>query len=210
MTSIILVDDHHIVRQGLKFLISSMTDYTIAADFSDGFEVIDYLTTHEPPDCILMDLVMPKMDGIKTTKTLKALHPDLKILVLSSYIDEEHVLGVMEAGADGYEVKDAEPGKLIETIRRVVAGEKIFHPSVMTAVRNAEQLPHLQKKLSKRELEVLEQMVKGLTNKEIAGILFVSEKTVKTHVSHIFSKLEVNDRTQAAIYAMTYHLVKKQ
>jgi DNA-binding NarL/FixJ family response regulator len=209
MTSIILVDDHHIVRQGLKFLISSMTDYTIIGEFGDGIEVIDYLASNELPDCILMDLVMPNMDGIQTTKKLKERYPDLKILVLSSYVDEEHVLGVMEAGADGYEVKDAEPGKLIETIKRIVAGDKVFHPSVMNAVKNAEQLPHLQKKLSKRELEVLEQMVKGLTNKEIAAILFVSEKTVKTHVSHIFSKLEVNDRTQAAIYAMTYNLVKK-
>ncbi|TDM07462.1 response regulator [Macrococcus lamae] len=210
MTSIILVDDHHIVRQGLKFLISSMTDFSIIGEFNDGVEVIDYLSSNEPPDCILMDLVMPKMDGIKTTKKLKELYPDIKILVLSSYIDEEHVIGVMEAGADGYEVKDTEPAKLIETISQVAAGEKVFHPSVITAVRNAEQLPHLQKKLSKRELEVLEQMVKGLTNKEIANILFVSEKTVKTHVSHIFSKLAVNDRTQAAIYAMTYNLVKKQ
>lgn len=209
MTSIILVDDHHIVRQGLKFLISSMTDYTIIGEFGDGIEVIDYLASNELPDCILMDLVMPNMDGIQTTKKLKERYPDLKILILSSYVDEEHVLGVMEAGADGYEVKDAEPGKLIETIKRIVAGDKVFHPSVMNAVKNAEQLPHLQKKLSKRELEVLEQMVKGLTNKEIAAILFVSEKTVKTHVSHIFSKLEVNDRTQAAIYAMTYNLVKK-
>lgn len=209
MTSLILVDDHHIVRQGLKFLITSMTDYQIIADFGDGTEVIEYLKQHPAPDCILMDLVMPKMDGIKTTKYVKNNYPEVKILVLSSYVDEEHVLGVMDAGADGYEVKDAEPAQLIETINKVVAGQSVFHPAVEHAVKKAEELPHLKKKLSKRELEVLEQMVKGLTNKEIAEVLFVSEKTIKTHVSHIFSKLEVNDRTQAAIYAMTYHLVKK-
>lgn len=209
MTSLILVDDHHIVRQGLKFLITSMTDYQIAADFGDGTEVIDYLQHHPAPDCILMDLVMPKMDGIQTTKYLKLNYPDIKILVLSSYVDEEHVIGVMEAGADGYEVKDAEPAQLIETLQSVIAGQSVVHPAAAHAVKKAEDLPHVKKKLSNRELEVLEQMVKGLTNKEIAEALFVSEKTIKTHVSHIFSKLEVSDRTQAAIYALTYHLVKK-
>ncbi|TDM04664.1 response regulator transcription factor [Macrococcus carouselicus] len=209
MTSLILVDDHHIVRQGLKFLIASMTDYKVKADFSDGTELLDYLTTNEPPDCILMDLVMPKMDGIETTKYIKQHYPAIKVLILSSYVDEEHVIGVMEAGADGYEVKDAEPSQLIETIHQVARGERHFHPSVMIAAESAESLPHLKNKLSKRELEVLEEMTKGQTNREIADILFVSEKTVKTHVSHIFAKLEVTDRTQAAIYAMTYNLVNK-
>ncbi|WJP97341.1 response regulator [Macrococcus bovicus] len=209
MTTLVLVDDHHIVRQGLKFLVDSMTDYEVIADFSDGQEVIDYLAEGVHPACILMDLVMPRMDGIETTKYIKQHYPEIKILILSSYIDEEHVIGVMEAGADGYEIKDAEPGQLIETINKVVAGERYFHPSVMTAAEAAVSLPHLKNRLSKRELEVLEEMTKGHTNKEIADILFVSEKTVKTHVSHIFTKLEVTDRTQAAIYAMTYNLINK-
>ncbi|GGB02043.1 response regulator transcription factor [Macrococcus hajekii] len=209
MTALILVDDHHIVRQGLKFLVASMTDYEVMADFSDGSEVIEYLKENEQPDCILMDLVMPKMNGIETTKYIKQYYPQIKVLILSSYVDEEHVIGVMEAGADGYEVKDAEPSELIETIHQVVQGKRVFHPSVMTAAESAESLPHLNNRLSKRELEVLEQMTKGLTNKEIADILFVSEKTIKTHISHIFTKLEVTDRTQAAIYAMKYNLIHK-
>lgn len=206
MATLILVDDHHIVRQGLKFLITSKTDHVIMGEFSDGQALIDAL--EEPlPEVIVMDLVMPHMDGIQTTKWIKKHHPGIKVLILSSYIDEEHVLGVMEAGADGYEIKDAEPTKLIETLNQVANGEQIFHPDVVIAVKNAEDLPHLKRKLSKRELEVLEQMKKGLTNKEIAEVLFVSEKTIKTHVSHIFAKLGVSDRTQAAIYAMKYHLI---
>lgn len=205
---IIIVDDHHIVRQGMLFLLSTEADFEVVADFSDGSEVVDYLGENNAPDLVIMDLVMPKMDGIATTKVIKASFPKVKVLVLSSFVDEEHVMGVIEAGADGYEMKDSEPDVLIHTIKRVLAGEQAFHPSVEAFKEAGMKLPHVKNPLSKRELEVLEEMSKGLTNKEIAEKLFVSEKTVKTHVSHIFSKLEVKDRTQASMYGAKYNLYK--
>lgn len=206
--NIIIVDDHHIVRQGMQFLLSTEDDFDVIADFSDGSDVIKYLEQHDQPDLIIMDLVMPVMDGIETTKVIKHKYPDVKVLVLSSFVDEEHVMGVIEAGADGYEMKDSEPDVLIHTIKQVMLGNKAFHPSVEQYKESGMNLPHIKNPLSKRELEVLAEMSKGLTNKEIAEQLFVSEKTVKTHVSHIFAKLEVKDRTQASMYGAKYNLYK--
>ncbi|MCU7557319.1 response regulator transcription factor [Macrococcus capreoli] len=205
---IIIVDDHHIVRQGMKFLLSTEKAFEVVADFSDGSELISYLAMHDQPDLIIMDLVMPNMNGIATTKVIKRDYPNVLVLILSSFVDEEHVMGVIEAGADGYEMKDSEPDVLIQTIKRVLSGEAAFHPSVEAYKASGLNLPHVKNPLSKRELEVLEEMSKGLTNKEIAEKLFVSEKTVKTHVSHIFTKLEVKDRTQASMYGAKYNLYK--
>ncbi|UBH08154.1 response regulator transcription factor [Macrococcus armenti] len=204
---IILVDDHHIVRQGMKFLLSTEASFNVIADYNNGRELLDYLDHNKLPDLIIMDLVMPELNGIEATKRIKAKYPDVKVLVLSSFIDEEHVLGVMDAGADGYEMKDSEPKALIETIKKVAGGSQIFHPDVMKVQENGMNLAHLRNPLSKRELEVLKEMSEGLTNKEIAEKLFVSEKTVKTHVSHIFAKLEVGDRTQASMYGVKYKLI---
>lgn len=205
---IILVDDHHIVRQGMKFLLSTEASFNVIADFNNGRELLEHLDETQLPDLIIMDLVMPELNGIEATRRIKAKYPDVKVLVLSSFIDEEHVLGVMDAGADGYEMKDSEPKALITTIKQIAAGEQIFHPDVMKVRKSGMNLAHLRNPLSKRELEVLKAMSEGLTNKEIAGKLFVSEKTVKTHVSHIFAKLEVGDRTQASMYGVKYKLIE--
>ena len=172
MHKVILVDDHYIVRQGLEFLLSTVDDLSVLKGFKDGATFLSYLKNNERPDIVLLDLVMPEMNGIEITEILKQQYPEIKVLVLTSYVDDEHVISAIDKGADGYEMK-----------------------------------PHYTNKLSKREKEVLKEMVKGKTNKEIARALFVSEKTVKTHVSHIFSKLEVSDRTQAAIYAMENKLI---
>ncbi|HCD18335.1 response regulator transcription factor [Macrococcoides caseolyticum] len=204
---IILVDDHHIVRQGMKFLLSTEASFNVIADFNNGRELLEHLDETQLPDLIIMDLVMPELNGIEATRRIKAKYPDVKVLVLSSFIDEEHVLGVMDAGADGYEMKDSEPKALITTIKQIAAGEQIFHPDVMKVRKSGMNLAHLRNPLSKRELEVLKAMSEGLTNKEIAEKLFVSEKTVKTHVSHIFAKLEVGDRTQASMYGVKYKLI---
>lgn len=204
---IILVDDHHIVRQGMKFLLSTEASFNVIADFNNGRELLEHLDETQLPDLIIMDLVMPELNGIEATRRIKAEYPDVKVLVLSSFIDEEHVLGVMDAGADGYEMKDSEPKALITTIKQIAAGEQIFHPDVMKVRKSGMNLAHLRNPLSKRELEVLKAMSEGLTNKEIAEKLFVSEKTVKTHVSHIFAKLEVGDRTQASMYGVKYKLI---
>ncbi|GGI40627.1 response regulator [Mammaliicoccus stepanovicii] len=204
---IILVDDHHIVRQGLRFLVDTVQDFKIIADFSSGKQLLNYLSENEKPDIVLLDLVMPEMNGIEVTEIMKKRYPNVKILVLTSFLDEEHVISALDKGADGYEIKDVEPEALIETIRAVLNGEKRIHPKVQTILSESAQKPHRENKLSKRELEVLGEMVKGKTNKEIAETLFVSEKTIKTHVSHILNKLKVSDRTQAAVYAMEHQLI---
>ncbi|MBO1199187.1 response regulator transcription factor [Staphylococcus simiae] len=207
MKKIILVDDHHIVRQGLRFLLSTIDDFDVIEDFSNGQDFIDFINSGEQPDIVLLDLVMPDMNGIEITKYLKKYYPEIKILVLTSYVDDEHVISAINQGADGYEMKDVEPEQLITTIRRVLEGNKVIHPKAQDVFEAVSQKPHNTNKLSKREIEVLREMVKGKTNKEIAETLFVSEKTIKTHVSHIFTKLQVNDRTQAAIYAMENKLI---
>lgn len=207
MAKVILIDDHHIVRQGLEFLLSTVADLEVLASLSDGQSLINYLNENDIPDIILLDLVMPEMNGIEVTEYVKSHFPDIKVLVLTSYVDDEHVISAINKGADGYEMKDVEPQQLIETIRRVMNGEKMIHPKAQDVFETVSQKPHYTNKLSKREIEVLREMVKGKTNKEIAETLFVSEKTIKTHVSHIFSKLQVSDRTQAAIYAMENKLI---
>ncbi len=207
MYRIILVDDHHIVRQGLEFLLSTVEDIEVVKGFSDGKSFLRYIEAHDLPDIVLLDLVMPVMNGIEITEIMKEKYPDVKILVLTSYVDDEHVISAIDKGADGYEMKDVEPEQLIKTIKSVLAGEKIIHPQAQSVIESMSDKPHYTNKLSKRESEVLTEMAKGKTNKEIAETLFVSEKTVKTHVSHIFAKLQVSDRTQAAIYAMQNNLI---
>ncbi|MDG0818308.1 response regulator transcription factor [Staphylococcus equorum] len=207
MHRIILVDDHHIVRQGLEFLLSTVDDIDVIGGFSDGKSFFEYLETNELPDIVLLDLVMPEMNGIEITEMMKKSYPEVKILVLTSYVDDEHVISAIAKGADGYEMKDVEPDQLIKTIKKVLSGEKTIHPQAQSVIEAVSKKPHFTNKLSKRESEVLAEMTKGKTNKEIAESLFVSEKTIKTHVSHIFNKLQVTDRTQAAIYAMQNNLI---
>ncbi|MDK3782472.1 response regulator transcription factor [Staphylococcus pseudintermedius] len=208
MSKIALVDDHFIVRQGLEFLLSTQPQIEVVGSFGEGQALLDALATDQiEPELILVDLVMPEMNGITLIQKLKEQHTGIKILVLTSYVDEEHVMSAMQAGADGYEMKDVDPEALMTSIETVLQGDKVIHKDAQQVMDTVITKPHMLNKLSKRETEVLKEMAKGKTNKEIAETLFVSEKTIKTHVSHIFSKLEVTDRTQAAIYAMENHLV---
>ncbi|EMB9413893.1 response regulator transcription factor [Staphylococcus pseudintermedius] len=208
MPKIALVDDHFIVRQGLEFLLSTQPQIEVVGSFGEGQALLDALATDQiEPKLILVDLVMPEMNGITLIQKLKEQHAGIKILVLTSYVDEEHVMSAMQAGADGYEMKDVDPEALMTSIETVLQGDKVIHKDAQQVMDTVITKPHMLNKLSKRETEVLKEMAKGKTNKEIAETLFVSEKTIKTHVSHIFSKLEVTDRTQAAIYAMENHLV---
>ncbi|EKO0725400.1 response regulator transcription factor [Staphylococcus pseudintermedius] len=208
MPKIALVDDHFIVRQGLEFLLSTQPQIEVVGSFGEGQALLDALATDQiEPELILVDLVMPEMNGITLIQKLKEQHTGIKILVLTSYVDEEHVISAMQAGADGYEMKDVDPEALMTSIETVLQGDKVIHKDAQQVMDTVITKPHMLNKLSKRETEVLKEMAKGKTNKEIAETLFVSEKTIKTHVSHIFSKLEVTDRTQAAIYAMENHLV---
>ncbi|HAR6040770.1 TPA: response regulator transcription factor [Staphylococcus pseudintermedius] len=208
MPKIALVDDHFIVRQGLEFLLSTQPQIEVVGSFGEGQALLDALATDQiEPELILVDLVMSEMNGITLIQKLKEQHAGIKILVLTSYVDEEHVMSAMQAGADGYEMKDVDPEALMTSIETVLQGDKVIHKDAQQVMDTVITKPHMLNKLSKRETEVLKEMAKGKTNKEIAETLFVSEKTIKTHVSHIFSKLEVTDRTQAAIYAMENHLI---
>ena len=131
MHKVILVDDHYIVRQGLEFLLSTVDDLSVLKGFKDGATFLSYLKNNERPDIVLLDLVMPEMNGIEITEILKQQYPEIKVLVLTSYVDDEHVISAINKGADGYEMKDVEPQKLIETIHKVLQGERIIHLSLI-------------------------------------------------------------------------------
>jgi len=209
MYKIIMTDDHHIVREGMKFLLSTTDDIRVVNDFGTGAETLEFLISdHEEVDLVLLDLVMPEMDGIEVTRRIKAQYPDIKVLVLSSYTSEEYIRPVFAAQADGYIIKEMEAEELIASIKNVIEGEKVIHPNILEVIDREGDMPHEKNELSARELEVLKEIVKGKSNKEIGEALFVSEKTVKTHVSHILNKLEVSDRTQAVIYAIKYNIVE--
>ncbi|MDE9791049.1 response regulator transcription factor, partial [Staphylococcus delphini] len=169
MPKIALVDDHFIVRQGLEFLLSTQPQIEVVGSFGEGQALLDALATDQiEPELILVDLVMPEMNGITLIQKLKEQHADIKILVLTSYVDEEHVMSAMQAGADGYEMKDVEPEALMTSIETVLQGDKVIHKDAQQVMDTVITKPHMLNKLSKRETEVLKEMAKGKTNKEIA------------------------------------------
>ncbi|GAF64194.1 putative response regulator [Bacillus sp. TS-2] len=209
---IMLVDDHQVVRKGLRYFLETDEDLSIVAEASHGREAC-YLLKEVKPDVILMDLVMPIMDGIEATKIIRESYPEVKILILSSYSEHDHVIPALQAGANGYQLKDIEPEELVETIKAIYSGESKLHDKVTKFVLT--RISHQQseeekniKLLTKREVDVLKQIASGKSNKEIAQELYITEKTVKTHLSNIFSKLEVSDRTQAALFAIKHKIVK--
>ncbi|OIU73283.1 response regulator [Rossellomorea aquimaris] len=206
---ILIADDHHVVRRGLVFFLKTQKDIEIAGEAKNGAEAVQ-LADSLRPDLILMDLMMPVMDGIEATKEIKKKHGnDIQILMLTSFSDQNHVIPAIEAGAAGYQLKDIEPDELVESIRKLLSGENSLHPKatnhLLTRISKQDP-PHKIHALTKREKDVLAELTKGKSNKEIASSLFITEKTVKTHISNIFSKLEVSDRTQAALYAVKHNL----
>lgn len=211
MIKVLIVDDHHVVRRGLVFFLKTQKDIEIIGEASNGLEAVK-MATNLQPDIVLMDLVMPEMDGIEATRRIKSVYPHIHILMLTSFSDRDHIVPAIEAGAAGYQLKDIEPDDLVATIRKIIAGENSMHPEVTTQLdKNTEtmnNLPHTLHPLTRREKDVLAELTKGKSNKEIASSLFVTEKTVKTHISNIFTKLEVQDRTQAALYAVKYGLTE--
>jgi DNA-binding NarL/FixJ family response regulator len=210
-TKILIADDHHIVRRGLIFFLRTQHDFDIIGEAGNGKEAVQLARTQKP-DLILMDLVMPVMDGIQATKIIKKEQPEIKIMILTSFSDQDHVLPAMEAGASGYQLKDIEPDDLVVCIRKMIAGESQLHPKATSQLlanlsNERRKENQLAEQLTKREREVLREIASGKSNKEIAAALFITEKTVKTHVSNLLGKLEVADRTQAALYAVKHHLV---
>ncbi|MEC2057270.1 response regulator transcription factor [Peribacillus psychrosaccharolyticus] len=201
---LILADDHHIVRKGLVLFLGTHKDLEIIGEAENGLIAIELAKTLNP-DIILMDLSMPILDGIEATKAILAENPEAKIMILTSFSDKDHVIPALEAGASGYQFKDSDPDQLVTAIRSLYQGEKQLDPkvtsSLLTYLQGQKEHSPIQE-LTKREKEVLKEITLGKSNKEIAAALFITEKTVKTHISNILSKLCLQDRTQAALYAV--------
>ncbi|HEY4026079.1 MAG TPA: response regulator transcription factor [Candidatus Dormibacteraeota bacterium] len=205
---VLLVDDHQVVRQGLRAFLQLQPDIEVAGEAADG-EAALAVAAATSPDVVLMDLVMPDGDGISAIRELAAAMPGARVLVLSTFAAEEHVFAAMEAGADGYLLKDVEPDALAEAIREVHRGRPVLHPDVAAHLmrRAADPAGPPLERLTPREREVLHLVVEGFANKQIARRLLITEKTVKTHVSSILQKLGVADRTAAAVLAIRRRLV---
>ena len=211
MIRVLIADDHHVVRRGLLFFLKTQKDIEVVGEAKNGVEAVALVEKHTP-DIVLMDLVMPEMDGIEATKQITQKWPHIKVLMLTSFSDKDHVLPAMEAGASGYQLKDIEPDDLVASIRQIMRGENTLHPEANTkleeGLREEENKPHVLNPLTPREQDVLAELTKGKSNREIASSLYVTEKTVKTHISNIFNKLQVQDRTQAALYAVKHNLTE--
>lgn len=208
--TVALVDDHQIVRQGVRALLETQPDITIVGEASSGEEGVR-LTAEHAPDVVLMDLVMPGMNGVEATRQIKQQSPRTQVIVLTSYHEDEHILPAIRAGALSYLLKDVSPAELLEAVRKAARGETTIHPRVaakmMQALGSKEEEASPFADLSKREIEVLRLIAEGMPNAAIAETLFISEKTVKSHVGNILSKLHLADRTQAAVYAWRSGLV---
>lgn len=209
MIKLLIVDDHEMVRLGLTSYFSILKDIEVIGEAKNGAEGVK-MALNMNPDVILMDLVMDVMDGIEATKVILSEWPAAKILILTSFIDDEKVYPALEAGASGYLLKTSTASEIAEAIRRTYSGEEIIEEEVSKKIKEDElngDRRKLHQTLTNRELEVLHLIAEGLPNQEIADELFITLKTVKTHVSNILSKLEVSDRTQATIYAFKHHLI---
>jgi len=202
--SVLIVDDHPVVREGLRTFLELQPDLEFVGEAADGVEALDKVG-QLLPDVVLMDLVMPKMDGIATIRHIRDLSPSTRILVLTSFSEDDKVFPAVKAGAHGYLMKDVRPAELAEAIRLVHCGEPSLHPEIakklMHQLAEGEE-EETREELTLRETEVLRLIAGGHSNKEIANTLYISEKTVKTHVSNILQKLHLADRTQAALYAV--------
>lgn len=209
--SIFIADDHGIVRQGLRDYIALQDDMEVVGDAANGEQAVIRIQDHTP-DVVLMDLVMPGMDGIEATRRVREMSPATRVIILTSFAEEEQVFEAIKAGASGYLMKDVKPEELARAIRGVQAGEPMLHPEIarlmMRELQRDNEQPRLHDQLTEREMEVLRCIARGMSNKEIAAELVISEKTVKTHVSNVLQKLHLADRTQAAIYAMQRKLVE--
>jgi len=209
---VLIVDDHQVVRQGLRTFLELQDDILVIAEAGDGLAAVE-LVEQFKPDVVLMDLVMPRMDGISATQQIKSLAADVSVIALTSFTEDDKVFPAIQAGACGYLLKDVSPDDLVEAIRAAYHGEARLHPDITRKLMEQVAYPVSQtsqsqlEDLTDREMQVVRLVAKGYNNHDIAAELVISEKTVKTHVSNILSKVHLEDRTQLAIYAIKQGLV---
>jgi NarL family two-component system response regulator LiaR len=214
---VLLVDDHTVVRQGLRMFIDMQNDMEVLGEGANGIDAVE-LATRFNPDVILMDLQMPLMDGVEATNKLLESNPQARILILTSFGEDDKLFPAIKAGAQGYLLKDIQPRDLVQAIRDTYLGKAQLHPDVARRLMEAVShdmppdqgkrvsLPQELENLTEREREVLDLIAQGLSNHEMAEKMVISEKTVKTHVSNLLSKLNLEDRTRAAIWALKHGL----
>ena len=212
--TVLLVDDHAVVRQGVRTFLETQADLSVVGEAGSGKEAVNLAAQHVP-DVVLMDLIMPDIDGVEATRQVKQVSPRSQVVVLTSYHEDEHIFPALKAGALSYILKDLSAEELAEAVRKAAKGEAVLHPRV--AARVIKELQGLRAdkvnpftELSERELEVLKLIADGMSNAEMAAKLVLSEKTIKGHVSNILSKLHLVDRTQAAVYAWREGIVRKE
>jgi DNA-binding NarL/FixJ family response regulator len=214
MIRVLIVDDHAVVREGLRTFLDLQDGIEVVGEAADGDQGVAE-AERLAPDVILMDLVMPKLDGVGAMRELRTRTPEARVIVLTSFLDDERLMPAIGAGASGYLLKDVEPAELARAIRAAAAGDAILDPTVAARVLGAiadGSTPTVQdrERLTRREHEVLTLLAHGRSNKRIGYELGISEKTVKTHVGHVFAKLGVTDRTQAALLAVQQGLVSAE
>jgi NarL family two-component system response regulator LiaR len=211
--SVLIVDDHQVVRQGVRAFLDAQPDINVVGEAESGVEAVE-IATNQAPDVVLMDLIMPGMDGVEATRKIKKTSPHSQIIILTSYHEDEHIFPAIRAGALSYVLKSIGPGELADVVRKAAAGEAVLNPHVAARLVQEYQghradVPNPFVELTDRELEVLRLIADGNRNADIAAKLVISEKTVKNHVSNILSKLHLADRTQAAVYAWREGIVRR-
>jgi len=213
-TSILIVDDHEVVRNGIRSYLETIKDFEVVGEAESG-EAALKMVSELIPDIVLLDLIMPGMDGVETTRQIKKISPRTQVVVLTSYHEDVHIFPALKAGAISYILKDMKMEKLVDALQRAVRHEVTLHPlvaeRVLENIRGGEnEEPALFTELTERELDVLRLIAKGMTNSQIAENLVISENTVKGHVSNILSKLHLADRTQVAVYAWQSGIVNRE
>lgn len=212
-TTILVVDDHEVVRSGIRSFLETTPEFQVVGEAASGEEALS-LVSELIPDIVLLDLIMPGMDGIETTRRMRQISPRTQVVVLTSYHEDIHIFPALKAGAISYILKDMKMEKLVDVLHRAVQGEVTLHPRLAARVlqnlrgEDGEEQP-LFTELTDRELEVLKRIANGLTNSQIAEKLYISENTVKGHVSNILNKLHLADRTQVAVYAWQQGIVHR-
>ena len=204
---VLIVDDHSVVHQGLQMFLALDPEIDVVGEAKNGVEAIR-LACQDKPDVVLMDLLMPEVDGVTATEKIRQELPDTEIIALTSVLEDKTIFDAIRVGATGYLLKDTESDKLCEAIKAAAAGQVQLSPAVAARLVREVRAPDSPETLTAREREVLLALTRGLSNSEIAEVLFITEKTVKTHVSNILAKLNLPSRTQAALYALKTGLIE--